>query len=138
MAGLKNAARSPPDCLCSEIIWRHTVNRLQLARSLPKGGERISSARRGALWTSLFRCMARRTMRCFWTVARLSFESLLIPDSVKLVISNTMVKPRARSGEYNRRRPIAKRRCAGFGDGAARDRALRDVSLAQLRSIAAC
>jgi galactokinase len=62
----------------------------------------------------------------------LSFESLLIPDSVKLVISNTMVKHELASGEYNRRRSDceeAVRRLAGVLPGI---RALRDVSLEQL------
>jgi galactokinase len=62
----------------------------------------------------------------------LSFESLLIPDSVKLVISNTMVKHELASSEYNRRRADceeAVRRLAGVLPGI---RALRDVSLDQL------
>lgn len=62
----------------------------------------------------------------------LSFESLLVPDSVKLVISNTMVKHELASSEYNRRRADceeAVRRLAGVLPGI---RALRDVSLEQL------
>jgi galactokinase len=62
----------------------------------------------------------------------LSFEPLLIPDSVKLVISNTMVKHELASSEYNRRRADceeAVRRLAGVLPGI---RALRDVSLEQL------
>jgi galactokinase len=62
----------------------------------------------------------------------LSFESLLIPDSVKLVISNTMVKHELASGEYNRRRADceeAVRLLSGVLPGI---RALRDVSLEQL------
>jgi galactokinase len=63
----------------------------------------------------------------------LSFEPLLIPDSVKLVISNTMVKHELASSEYNRRRADceeAVRRLAGVLPGI---RALRDVSLEQLQ-----
>jgi galactokinase len=62
----------------------------------------------------------------------LSFESLLIPDSVKLVISNTMVKHELASSEYNRRRADceeAVRILAGVLPGI---RALRDVSIEQL------
>ncbi len=62
----------------------------------------------------------------------LSFDPLLIPDSVKLVISNTMVKHELASSEYNRRRAEceeAVRRLAGVLPGI---RALRDVSLEQL------
>jgi galactokinase len=63
----------------------------------------------------------------------LSFEPLLIPDSVKLVISNTMVKHELASSEYNRRRADceeAVRRLAAVLPGI---RALRDVSLEQLQ-----
>jgi len=62
----------------------------------------------------------------------LSFEPLLIPESVKLVISNTMVKHELASSEYNRRRADceeAVRRLAGVLPGI---RALRDVNLEQL------
>ena len=52
----------------------------------------------------------------------LAFESLAIPDSVKLVISNTMVKHELASGEYNHRRadceeavrPSGRRCCREF------------------------
>jgi galactokinase len=56
----------------------------------------------------------------------------LIPDSVKLVISNTMVKHELASSEYNRRRADceeAVRRLREFLPGI---RALRDVSAQQL------
>jgi galactokinase len=62
----------------------------------------------------------------------LAFESLAIPDSVKLVISNTMVKHELASGEYNHRRADceeAVRRLSAVLPGI---RALRDVSLEQL------
>jgi galactokinase len=62
----------------------------------------------------------------------LTFEPLLIPESVKLVISNTMVKHELASGEYNHRRADceeAVRRLAAVLPGI---RALRDVSLEQL------
>jgi galactokinase len=62
----------------------------------------------------------------------LSFESLRVPDSVKLVISNTMVKHELASGEYNKRREEceeAVRRLSAVLPGI---KALRDVSLEQL------
>jgi galactokinase len=62
----------------------------------------------------------------------LGFDSLAIPDSVKLVISNTMVKHELASGEYNHRRADceeAVRRLAKVLPGI---RALRDVNLEQL------
>src|SRR5271170_1476908 len=62
----------------------------------------------------------------------LTFESLLIPDSVKLVISNTMVKHELASSEYNRRRADCEEAVRRLSDVLPGIRALRDVSLEQL------
>jgi galactokinase len=62
----------------------------------------------------------------------LSFEALLIPDSVKLVISNTMVKHELASSEYNRRRADCEEAVRRLSDVLPGIRALRDVSLEQL------
>jgi galactokinase len=62
----------------------------------------------------------------------LSFESLLIPDSVKLVISNTMVKHELASSEYNRRRADCEEAVRRLAEVLPGIRALRDVNLEQL------
>jgi galactokinase len=62
----------------------------------------------------------------------LSFDSLLIPDSVKLVISNTMVKHELASSEYNRRRAECEEAVRRLAEVLPGIRALRDVSLEQL------
>jgi len=62
----------------------------------------------------------------------LSFDSLLIPDSVKLVISNTMVKHELASSEYNRRRSECEEAVRRLAEVLPGIRALRDVSLEQL------
>src|SRR5580700_304957 len=62
----------------------------------------------------------------------LSFESLLIPDSVKLVINNTMVKHELASSEYNRRRADCEEAVRRLAEVLPGIRALRDVSLEQL------
>ena len=62
----------------------------------------------------------------------LTFESLLIPDSVKLVISNTMVKHELASSEYNRRRADCEEAVRRLAEVLPGIRALRDVSLEQL------
>jgi galactokinase len=63
----------------------------------------------------------------------LSFESLLIPDSVKLVISNTMVKHELASSEYNRRRADCEEAVRRLAEVLPGIRALRDVSLEKLQ-----
>ncbi len=62
----------------------------------------------------------------------LTFESLAIPDSVKLVISNTMVKHELASGEYNRRRADCEEAVRRLSTALPSIRALRDVNLVQL------
>jgi galactokinase len=62
----------------------------------------------------------------------LTFESLLIPDSVKLVISNTMVKHELASSEYNRRRADCEEAVRRLSTALPGIRALRDVTLDQL------
>src|ERR1700686_1933568 len=61
----------------------------------------------------------------------LTFESLLIPESVKLVISNTMVKHELASSEYNRRRADCEEGVRCVAEVLLGIRALRDVSLEQ-------
>jgi galactokinase len=62
----------------------------------------------------------------------LEFESLAIPDSVKLVISNTMVKHELASGEYNHRRADCEEAVKRLATMLSGIRALRDVTLEQL------
>jgi galactokinase len=108
-----------------------TPDRLQLARLCRKAENEFVGARVGIMdqFVSLH---GQKDHALLLDCRALSFESLLIPDSVKLVISNTMVKHEHASGEYNRRRADceeAVRRLATVLPGI---RALRDVSLAQL------
>jgi galactokinase len=105
--------------------------RLQLALLCQRAENEFVGARVGIMdqFVSLYGQKDRALML---DCRALSFESLLIPDSVKLVISNTMVKHELASGEYNRRRADceeAVRRLSEFLPGI---RALRDVSAEQL------
>lgn len=106
-------------------------SRLQLAQLCQKAENEFVGARVGILdqFVSLHGHAGHALML---DCRALTFESLLIPDSVKLVICNTMVKHELASSEYNRRRADceeAVRRLAAVLPGI---RALRDVSLDQL------
>jgi galactokinase len=108
-----------------------TPDRVQLAQLCQKAENEFVGARVGIMdqFVSLH---GQEDHALMLDCRALSFESLLIPDSVKLVISNTMVKHELASSEYNRRRADceeAVRRLAGVLPGI---RALRDVSLDQL------
>jgi galactokinase len=105
--------------------------RLQLALLCQRAENEFVGARVGIMdqFVSLY---GQKDHALMLDCRALSFESLLIPDTVKLVISNTMVKHELASGEYNRRRADceeAVRRLSEFLPGI---RALRDVSAEQL------
>jgi len=106
-------------------------DRLQLARLCRRAENEFVGARVGIMdqFVSLH---GQKDHALLLDCRSLTFESLAIPDSVKLVISNTMVKHELASSEYNRRRADceeAVRRLAAVLPGI---RALRDVSLEQL------
>ena len=104
---------------------------LQLARLCRKAENEFVGARVGIMdqFVSLH---GEKNHALLLDCRSLTFEPLAIPDSVKLVISNTMVKHELASSEYNRRRADceeAVRRLATVLPGI---KALRDVSLEQL------
>jgi galactokinase len=106
-------------------------DRLQLARLCRRAENEFVGARVGIMdqFVSLH---GQKDHALLLDCRSLTFESLAIPDSVKLVISNTMVKHELASSEYNRRRADceeAVRRLATVLPGI---RALRDVRLEQL------
>jgi galactokinase len=115
--------------LAHESGW--SPERIQLARLCQKAENEFVGARVGIMdqFVSLH---GEENHALMLDCRTLTFESLLIPDSVKLVICNTMVKHELAASEYNRRRADceeAVRQLAGILPGI---RALRDVSLKQL------
>jgi galactokinase len=106
-------------------------DRVKLARLCQKAENEFVGARVGIMdqFVSLH---GQKDHALLLDCRSLAFEPLLIPDTVKLVISNTMVKHELASGEYNQRRADceeAVRRLSAVLPGI---RALRDVSLDQL------
>jgi galactokinase len=115
--------------LADQSGW--TPERLQLALLCQRAENEFVGARVGIMdqFVSLY---GEKDHALMLDCRALSFASLLIPNSVKLVISNTMVKHELASSEYNRRRADceeAVRRLREFLPGI---RALRDVSTEQL------
>ena len=106
-------------------------DRLQLARLCRAAENEFVGARVGIMdqFVSLH---GEKNHALLLDCRSLTFEPLSIPDWVKLVICNTMVKHELASSEYNRRRADceeAVRRLATVLPGI---KALRDVSLEQL------
>jgi galactokinase len=106
-------------------------DRLQLARLCRRAENEFVGARVGIMdqFVSLH---GQKDHALLLDCRSLTFESLAIPDSVKLVISNTMVKHELASSEYNRRRADCEEAVRRLATVLAGIRALRDVSLEQL------
>jgi galactokinase len=79
-------------------------------------------------------CMGRKANAVLLDCRSLEFELVPIPDEVKLVISNTMVKHELSGGEYNQRRAQCEEGVHLLSKWYPGIRALRDVSVEQLEA----
>ena len=79
-------------------------------------------------------CMGRKGNAVLLDCRSLEFELVPIPEQVKLVISNTMVKHELSGGEYNQRRAQCEEGVHLLSKSYPGIRALRDVSLEQLEA----
>jgi len=77
-------------------------------------------------------CMGKAGHALFLDCRSLDFELIPIPDRVRMVICNTMVKHQHASGEYNRRREECEEGVRILAKWYPEIRALRDVSIDQL------
>jgi galactokinase len=106
-------------------------DRLQLARLCQKAENEFVGARVGIM-DQFVALHGQADHALLLDCRELTFKSLAIPDSVKLVISNTMVKHELASSEYNRRRADCEEAVRRLATALPGIRALRDVSLEQL------
>ena len=106
-------------------------DRVQLARLCQKAENEYVGARVGIM-DQFVALHGQKDHALLLDCRTLTFESLAIPDSVKLVISNTMVKHELASSEYNRRRADCEEAVRRLSVVLPGIRALRDVSLEQL------
>jgi galactokinase len=77
-------------------------------------------------------CMGKAGQALLLDCRSLAFELIPIPDTVRMVVCNTMVKHQHASGEYNRRRKECEEGVRILTKWDPRIRALRDVSVDQL------
>jgi galactokinase len=107
-------------------------DRVKLARLCQKAENEFVGARVGIMdqFVSLH---GQKDHALLLDCRSLEYEPLLIPDTVRLVISNTMVKHELASGEYNRRRADCEEAVRRLSTVLPGIRALRDVSLEQLQ-----
>ncbi|HEX6805408.1 MAG TPA: galactokinase [Terriglobales bacterium] len=79
-------------------------------------------------------CMGRKDNAVLLDCRSLEFDLVPIPESIKLVICNTMVKHELSGGEYNQRRAECERGVQILGKAYPGIQALRDASVQQLEA----
>jgi galactokinase len=88
---------------------------------------------RVGIMDQLVSCHGKSGHALFLDCRSLQFELLAIPENVRMVICNTMVKHEHASGEYNRRRAECEEGVRFLAKHFPGIRALRDVSIDQLK-----
>jgi galactokinase len=104
-----------------------------VARLCQKAENEFVGARVGIM-DPFVSCMGRKGNAVLLDCRSLEFELVPIPEQVKLVISNTMVKHELSGGEYNQRRAQCEEGVHLLSKSYPGIRALRDVSVAQLEA----
>jgi galactokinase len=109
----------------------HSPDRVQLARLCQKAENEFVGARCGIM-DQFISLHGRKNHALLLDCRSLHFDLVAIPECVRLVICNTMVKHDLVSGEYNQRRAECEEAVRGLAKVLPGIRSLRDVTLEQL------
>lgn len=132
-SGLSSSAAVEVATACALIANSHlTIDRRELALLCQKAENEFVGARVGIMdqFTSLFGEAQRALML---DCRSLEFKLLPLPDTVNLVICNTMVKHALASSAYNERREQCEAGVRHLAQYLPNVKALRDVSIEQLK-----
>jgi galactokinase len=105
----------------------------QVARLCQRAENEFVGARVGIM-DQFVSCLGQQGHALLLDCRSLDFELVSVPDQVKLVICNTMVKHELAGGEYNRRREECETGVRILAKTYSGIKALRDVSLDQLNA----
>jgi galactokinase len=105
----------------------------ELARLCQRAENEFVGARVGIM-DQFISCLGQRGHALWLDCRSLQFELVPVPDNVKLVICNTMVKHELAGGEYNRRREECEAGVRILAKAYPEIKALRDASVAQLNA----
>jgi len=108
-----------------------TLNRLDIA-CLCQRAEHDFAGTKCGIMDQFISCCGEANHALLLDCRSLHFESLAVPESVRIVICNTMVRHELAAGEYNRRRADCETGVQLLRQSLLQIRTLRDVSLAQL------
>ncbi len=110
----------------------YALDRLELARLCQRAENDFVGLRCGIM-DQFIACCGRSGQALLLDCRSLEYRSLPLPAEVRLVICNTMVKHSLASGEYNQRRAECEAGVRQLQSFLPHVRALRDVSLHELR-----
>jgi galactokinase len=109
----------------------HTWDRVQLARLCQNAEKEFVGARVGIM-DQFISLHGRKNHALMLDCRSLHFEIVAIPESVRLVVCNTMVKHELASSEYNQRRAECEEAVRRLAQAIPGIHSLRDVTLEQL------
>ena len=110
-----------------------SVEREKLARLCQRAENEFVGMRCGIM-DQFVSCLAQRGKALLLDCRSLAHDLLSLPNEVRLVICNTMVKHELATGEYNRRRAECEAGVSHLVSALPRVHALRDVTEAELES----
>ena len=113
-------------------ISHQQIDRLQLARICQKAENEFVGARTGMM-DQFIACFGKAGHAVMLDCRSLESEALPIPEDVKLVVCNTMVKHELASGEYNARREECEEGVRILSRRMDNVSSLRDVKVADLK-----
>jgi len=109
------------------------IERIELAKLCQRAEQNFVGMRCGIM-DQFVACHGREGRALLLDCRSLKYEPLPLPENVRLVICNTMVKHRLAGSEYNKRRSECEEGVRHLARTLPEVRALRDVSLADLES----
>jgi galactokinase len=132
-AGLSSSAAIEVASALALLSLNRAILPLEDVAKLCQRTENTFIGARVGIMDQFVSCLGKAGHVLFLDCRSLDFEFIPIPDTVKLVICNTMVKHQHAGGEYNRRREECEEGVRIFAKWYPEIRALRDLSVAQLR-----
>jgi len=112
-------------------ISRAKIDRMKLAKTCQKAENEFVGARTG-LMDQFIACFGKTGHAVMLDCRSLESQALPIPDEVRLVVCNTMVKHELASGEYNKRREQCEAGVRILSRHLPRVTSLRDVTTADV------
>jgi galactokinase len=133
-AGLSSSAALEVASALALISLQETVLPLPEIAKLCQRAENVFIGARVGIMDQFVSCLGKAAHALMLDCRSLDFQLIPIPENVRLVICNTMVKHEHAGGEYNRRREECERGVKMLTKWYPDVRALRDISVRQLEA----